>query len=142
LGLNADLTDVRTYVYRSLADEAKVVTPADVGAALAVSATEALSALRELHDAHLVVLDSSLSRIAMAHPWAARFGRHRAISWPISSFRSNECGTTWSSRAATNCCSAARTMSTSGLRRRVTPAARFWVSGRSGGWQLVGTKAD
>ena len=73
MGLNADLADVRTYVYRSFADEARVVTPEDVGAAFSISAMEALSALRELHEAHLVVLDPSLSRIVMAHPWAASF---------------------------------------------------------------------
>jgi Alkylmercury lyase len=66
-----DLTDVRLHVYRRFAADAVAVTPADVAAALDGSPCEALAALRDLDDAHLVVLDRARERIVLAHPWSA-----------------------------------------------------------------------
>jgi hypothetical protein len=66
-----DLTDVRLHVYRRFADDAAAATPAEIAAAFGVPAAEALAALRNLDDAHLVVLDRARERIVMVHPWSA-----------------------------------------------------------------------
>jgi hypothetical protein len=66
-----DLTDVRLHVYRRFADDAAAATPAEIAAAFGVTEHEGLAALRDLDDAHLVVLDRAKNRIVMAHPWSA-----------------------------------------------------------------------
>ena len=68
-----DLTELRLYVYRQLAEHAHVVTTGDVADAFGASPDVALSGLRDLDDAHLVVLDRTRQRIVMAHPWASDF---------------------------------------------------------------------
>jgi hypothetical protein len=67
----ADLSELRLYVHRELADHARTVTTADVAERFDVSEVAALAALRELHVAHLIVLDATRERVVMAHPWAA-----------------------------------------------------------------------
>jgi hypothetical protein len=66
-----DLTAARLHVYRRFADDAAAATPAELAAAFGVTGAEALQALRDLDDAHLVVLDRARTRIVMAHPWSA-----------------------------------------------------------------------
>jgi Alkylmercury lyase len=66
-----DLSELRLYVHRELADHARTVTTADVAQRFDVAEEAALAALRELHDVHLIVLDATRERVVMAHPWAA-----------------------------------------------------------------------
>ena len=66
-----DLTQARLHVYRRFADDAAAATPAELAAAFGAAEAEALQALRDLDDAHLVVLDRARTRIVMAHPWSA-----------------------------------------------------------------------
>ena len=66
-----DPTAARLHVYRRFADDAAAATPAELAAAFGVTGAEALQALRDLDDAHLVVLDRARTRIVMAHPWSA-----------------------------------------------------------------------
>jgi len=66
-----DLTAARLHVYRRFADDAAAATPAELAAAFGVTGAEALQALCDLDDAHLVVLDRARTRIVMAHPWSA-----------------------------------------------------------------------
>jgi hypothetical protein len=69
--VTALLNDIRLYVYRRFSDDAVAATPADVAATFGITPGAARDALRELHDAHLVVLDPGGEQIVMAHPWAA-----------------------------------------------------------------------
>jgi hypothetical protein len=66
-------TQLRLYVYRAFADHARVATPADIAGEFDVTVGQALTALRDLDDAHHVVLDPERQRIVMAHPWASEF---------------------------------------------------------------------
>ncbi|MEP7026690.1 MAG: organomercurial lyase [Actinomycetota bacterium] len=66
-----NLNDVRLHVYRAFADDGAAATPDGIAAAFGSTPAAALAALRELDDAHLVVLDPGRQRIVMAHPWAA-----------------------------------------------------------------------
>lgn len=68
----ASLTDVRMYVYRTFAEKAIAVSASDVAVRFCISEEEALHSLRQLHDEHLLVLDSDRTNIVMVHPWAAK----------------------------------------------------------------------
>lgn len=67
----ASITDVRVFLYRSFAAEAGVHST-DVVRQFEITEVEALQALRQLHDEHLIVLDDDRTNIVMAHPWATR----------------------------------------------------------------------
>ncbi|MET0741436.1 MAG: organomercurial lyase [Candidatus Nanopelagicales bacterium] len=66
-----DLTDVRLAIYRWFAFRGEAPTLRDLLAVVGGEAAAIEAALRQLHDAHLIVTDSS-GAIVMAHPWAAR----------------------------------------------------------------------
>lgn len=67
----ASLTDVRVYVYRTFAGKA-TVNASDVALQFNITEDEALHSLRQLHDRHLIVLDTDRINIVMAHPWATK----------------------------------------------------------------------
>lgn len=64
------LTDVRLFVYRSFAENGTSVQASDIAVRFEITEDEALHALHQLHDAHLIVLDNDRRSIVMAHPWA------------------------------------------------------------------------
>lgn len=68
----ASLTDVRLYVYRTFAEKAIAVTARQVAVKFGITEGEGLRSLRQLHDEHLIVLDSDRTNIVMVHPWATK----------------------------------------------------------------------
>jgi hypothetical protein len=71
--MGIDLVALRVHAYREMADHDRAVTPESAAAHLGVTPGEALTGLRALHDARLVVLDRARQRLVMAHPWATGF---------------------------------------------------------------------
>ena len=66
---------IRARVFATFAAEGRPPSPAELAAALDLDATEVIDGLRELHEAHALVLTDAGDAIRMAHPFSA---------WPMS----------------------------------------------------------
>ena len=68
---------LRNHVYRRFVELGRAPTLAEIAAELALSLEEAEAGLRELHDAHALVLERDRPEIRMANPFSAVPTSHR-----------------------------------------------------------------
>jgi hypothetical protein len=66
-----DTRRIRTEVFSTFAAEGRPPSPDELAAALRIGRDQVMSALRELHDAHAIVLTAAGDSIRMAHPFSA-----------------------------------------------------------------------
>src|SRR3954467_5333283 len=69
--MTSSASSIRAHVFSTFAAEGRPPSPAELGAALGIGPTEVLDGLRELHDAHALVLTPAGDGIRMAHPFSA-----------------------------------------------------------------------
>jgi hypothetical protein len=67
--------DIRAEVFATFAREGRPPSPGELSSSLELGGDEVLAGLRELHDAHAIVLTAAGDAVRMAHPFSA---------WPMN----------------------------------------------------------
>ena len=69
--LDQDQAAVRLAIYRGLAGQGRPPSVAELAAETGLAETAVRGALRDLHDAHAIVLTPARDAVRMAHPFSA-----------------------------------------------------------------------